>query len=362
MIIENNDDLIILSQLSENDDYVKISNCVNLQIIDSDKIKVLYIINCHQFSKLSNLPNLTYLRIEYCPLFSDIPFELTNIKGLRIIECPLFSVIPSSLTNITTLYIKNCSIFSVISFELTNITTLQIEDCPLFSVIPSSLTNLYYLSISKCPVTTINNLTFRLICKECPLLTSIQGNFPNLMSIECLDCPLLTSIQGNFPELVELYCPDCPSLTSIPEQLVKIKTIVCEGSNNLRISKQSYPSLRTCTCCTKPLVNTIFTECPEEIDKITGKIITKTCGICRNNFKNDFEKNKCFIPALVSGKPHSHGFHKKCLLGWIQKNNTCPICRKKIQINNNPPEYIDDPDSDVEFGKRRSKRRSKRKI
>jgi hypothetical protein len=57
------------------------------------------------------------------------------------------------------------------------------------------------------------------------------------------------------------------------------------------------------------------------------------CGICLNTEKystifklKDIVNNSCLCNTY---------FHKECLVKWINKNNSCPICRKNIQINFN---------------------------
>ena len=47
----------------------------------------------------------------------------------------------------------------------------------------------------------------------------------------------------------------------------------------------------------------------------------ESCAICLEEFKNDNSE----ITML-----DCHTFHKNCVLKWFETNNTCPICRKKI--------------------------------
>jgi len=333
------------------DDYFEYFGQVGHRFINDDNKQLFSIIP-------PKLTNLNKIEITYCPLFSIIPLELTNLVNITIMNCPLFSIIPLELTKLVNIIIMDCPLFSIIPLELTNLVNITIIDCPLFSNIPPELTKLVNISIIDCPLFSIipPELTKLVNIKiiNCSL-TSIQGNFSKLVELECSNCSSLTSIQGNFPKLVLLTCSNCPLLNSIPEpnQLVKIKTIVCEGSD-IRITKSSYPSLQKCDCCSTGK-NTTFIECTGEIND--------RCAICLKNFKNDIEKNKCFIPALVDGE-HQCKFHKKCLLNSLQRNNNiCPLCRAIIETNNNPPENIDEPDSDAEFGKRRSirKRRSRKR-
>lgn len=47
----------------------------------------------------------------------------------------------------------------------------------------------------------------------------------------------------------------------------------------------------------------------------------ETCTICLD----PIGKNKCRLDC-------GHEFHVKCILQWVgTSNNTCPICRQKIQ-------------------------------
>jgi hypothetical protein len=51
----------------------------------------------------------------------------------------------------------------------------------------------------------------------------------------------------------------------------------------------------------------------------------RNCLICMENFQNEEE-----ILAL----PCAHLFHRECLIGWLEKQNTCPICKFEITYNN----------------------------
>lgn len=51
------------------------------------------------------------------------------------------------------------------------------------------------------------------------------------------------------------------------------------------------------------------------------EIIT-ICSICCDNYENDDE---CIITKC------NHIYHKKCIDAWLDKNITCPMCRKNIK-------------------------------
>lgn len=55
-------------------------------------------------------------------------------------------------------------------------------------------------------------------------------------------------------------------------------------------------------------------------EKTIDEIIT-ICSICCDNYENDDE---CIITKC------NHIYHKKCIDVWLNKNNTCPICRQII--------------------------------
>jgi len=44
----------------------------------------------------------------------------------------------------------------------------------------------------------------------------------------------------------------------------------------------------------------------------------KSCVVCKDNFKVGCKV--IFLPTCA------HMFHVQCILGWLEKNNTCPIC------------------------------------
>ncbi|CAD8067186.1 unnamed protein product [Paramecium sonneborni] len=47
----------------------------------------------------------------------------------------------------------------------------------------------------------------------------------------------------------------------------------------------------------------------------------QTCYICQEDFQND---------ELELEMSCSHNFHKDCLTQWLKINNSCPVCRAKI--------------------------------
>ena len=51
----------------------------------------------------------------------------------------------------------------------------------------------------------------------------------------------------------------------------------------------------------------------------------EACSICLLKFDNDEVELEC-----------DHYFHITCLFNWYRRNNTCPICRKKINIKKFP--------------------------
>lgn len=65
----------------------------------------------------------------------------------------------------------------------------------------------------------------------------------------------------------------------------------------------------------------------KKYNELLNKIILKnmlkneTCSICQEPFEDDFITTEC-----------EHYFHKKCLNKVVKTSNSCPLCRKQLQI------------------------------
>ena len=75
-----------------------------------------------------------------------------------------------------------------------------------------------------------------------------------------------------------------------------------------------------------PVPDTIVNELPEitidSVDKLDGD--KKDCTICLNSFKHG---DKALILPCI------HIFHTDCIKNWFKTQNTCPICKFKINAN-----------------------------
>ena len=52
-----------------------------------------------------------------------------------------------------------------------------------------------------------------------------------------------------------------------------------------------------------------------------SNIFSTECPLCLKKFDSD----RVFINC-------HHYFHKECIMKWKKRNNTCPICRKRIEV------------------------------
>ncbi|KAG1847663.1 hypothetical protein DFJ58DRAFT_663155, partial [Suillus subalutaceus] len=50
------------------------------------------------------------------------------------------------------------------------------------------------------------------------------------------------------------------------------------------------------------------------------------CTICLSRFKNGDHG--------VLGAKCRHAFHKRCLIPWLARNQTCPLCREHLDVQN----------------------------
>ena len=51
---------------------------------------------------------------------------------------------------------------------------------------------------------------------------------------------------------------------------------------------------------------------------------TKTCSVCQEDFA---------LGEMATLLPCGHLFHGKCIVQWLEKNRTCPLCRKEVCVH-----------------------------
>lgn len=71
-----------------------------------------------------------------------------------------------------------------------------------------------------------------------------------------------------------------------------------------------YESREFCNACVSTTVNSFLSNCN----------LDEKCSICYNLGK----KQGCVLPC-------GHKFHRICVTGWINENNTCPLCRSYVK-------------------------------
>jgi hypothetical protein len=72
----------------------------------------------------------------------------------------------------------------------------------------------------------------------------------------------------------------------------------------------------------KDIINQLPVNTLKDVNKLNEE--NKRCVICYENFKNN--DNIIYLPCF-------HFFHQNCIINWIKKKPSCPLC--KIKINNN---------------------------
>lgn len=95
-------------------------------------------------------------------------------------------------------------------------------------------------------------------------------------------------------------------------------------SGNKRKSKKFIKSLMKIKKTTPALLKRVKSDC---------------CSICINDF--DVDERVCFLKC-------NHIFHKNCIMKWLLKKNTCPLCRCKLQLHENDDYTDTDIDTHME--------------
>lgn len=69
---------------------------------------------------------------------------------------------------------------------------------------------------------------------------------------------------------------------------------------------------------------------PKHIQKVENK----NCSVCQEDFN---------VGEQVNQLPCYHFFHKECIHPWLEKNRTCPLCRKEVVDIQPTTKYMTQP-------------------
>ncbi|KAH7887134.1 hypothetical protein F5I97DRAFT_1807577, partial [Phlebopus sp. FC_14] len=53
-------------------------------------------------------------------------------------------------------------------------------------------------------------------------------------------------------------------------------------------------------------------------------VTVERCAICMSQFKHG--------DRGILGAKCNHVFHEKCLASWLARNQTCPLCRERLDV------------------------------
>ncbi|XP_075507118.1 uncharacterized protein LOC142543635 [Primulina tabacum] len=66
----------------------------------------------------------------------------------------------------------------------------------------------------------------------------------------------------------------------------------------------------------------------------------QSCSICMEDF--EIHSNSC---AIVNELPCQHYFHNSCIVEWLNRSYTCPLCRFKLPVEPGPIRWEDEYDA-----------------
>lgn len=111
--------------------------------------------------------------------------------------------------------------------------------------------------------------------------------------------------------------------TTNPDFFLELARLLLSPSDMLEISRVAFEILQA------PPASKDFVESLPTLT-ITAEHIVKSCSctICQVEFKIGDEAKQL---------PCEHMFHPKCIMPWLLKTNTCPLCRHEMPTDD--PDY-----------------------
>ncbi|GFQ07985.1 E3 ubiquitin-protein ligase rnf181 [Phtheirospermum japonicum] len=84
------------------------------------------------------------------------------------------------------------------------------------------------------------------------------------------------------------------------------------------------PNFHPCT----PALKSFVVSLPIKTFPPNSTPSLQSCSICMEDFEL-----KSDTPVIVNELPCEHYFHKDCIVEWLQRSNTCPLCRYKLPVD-----------------------------
>ncbi|KAG8364374.1 hypothetical protein BUALT_Bualt19G0122200 [Buddleja alternifolia] len=73
-----------------------------------------------------------------------------------------------------------------------------------------------------------------------------------------------------------------------------------------------------------PASGSFINSLPMRLMFLSSSDSTQPCSICMEDFRRDTD-----VFVTINELPCGHCFHKGCIVEWLQRSNTCPLCRYK---------------------------------
>ena len=165
------------------------------------------------------------------------------------------------------------------------------------------------------------------------ILPSVVFAFIFVLTIAIIICVCMinktASSQGRTTATTPSRPPQQPAAS--PQQTSRTNSTINNGNRAISESSQNNPQwIRS------KVIHALFPE--ERIDRsqlridsqansyrVTSKSGEKgntSCCICLEKFHPD--------DIILSGLVCSHGYHRECILGWVEVNDSCPVCRQRM--------------------------------
>ncbi|CAA0841681.1 RING/U-box superfamily protein [Striga hermonthica] len=206
--------------------------------------------------------------------------------------------------------------------------------------------------------------------RSIPSIAAFSPAAPNRRSYRCYNCnhsfhitPTAANASSASPS--SFHCPSChyrhlishhtisppPPASTTPRQnpdyAAGSSTFAYQTSDDSDYDEEDYDSDSSLLSFTAlnshprtPALKSFVGSLPIKTFSPNSTPSLSSCSICIEDF--DIKPDTC---VTINELPCEHYFHRDCIVEWLQRSNTCPLCRYKLPVDPSGPVEVADTSS-----------------